>query len=226
MKLMKPAKIAQSIPDEIQEILGSPPLLSTEELKVYNATLAYFANDIPPSDVITWFLLKDLADHRTDIARYRRLQRCLIQKVHESRISKNIAESCAAFERAQQARRKLKEELAVRTVQDKKDLEQHMDDVAVEIATELEMFMGKVMQTYDQLQHIPAGEVVIVDGFAEWLPDHQKIDQLLSTAEARFAATMREIERHVSGFGKSLQEKFDAVIDGEVLEAQEEEAAA
>ena len=43
-----PIARAESIPDEIREILGPPPLLSTEDAKLYEAMMAYFAQSIRP----------------------------------------------------------------------------------------------------------------------------------------------------------------------------------
>ena len=67
------------IPPEILELLGPPPLLPSEDAKAYYATLAFFARSIRPGeDLITWMLIKDLADHRAEIARYRRLKAALV----------------------------------------------------------------------------------------------------------------------------------------------------
>jgi hypothetical protein len=64
--------LSRTIPPEILEILGPPPLLSTEDKDLYYATLARFAKDLAPSDLVTWLLIKDLADYRVEIQRCRR----------------------------------------------------------------------------------------------------------------------------------------------------------
>ena len=80
---ISPVTPMNSIPADIQEMLGPPPLLSTEDEKLYFAFVAKLAQPIPSPDIITWMLIKDLADHRFEIARYRRLKSRLIQRAAE-----------------------------------------------------------------------------------------------------------------------------------------------
>jgi hypothetical protein len=67
-----PTAVASPISPEIQELLGPPPLLPNEDTKLYYALLGSLAQTIRPTDVIAWLLIRDLADHRIEIARYRR----------------------------------------------------------------------------------------------------------------------------------------------------------
>src|SRR5947209_996874 len=67
-----------SIPADVLEMLGPPPLLSSEDERLYFAIVAQMARPIPSPDIVTWMLIKDLADHRFEIARYRRLKARLI----------------------------------------------------------------------------------------------------------------------------------------------------
>ena len=71
--------LVDAIPRDVLELLGPPPLLSTEDAKLYHAMLAHIAHSIRPEDLITWMLVKDLADHRVEIARYRRFKTGIIQ---------------------------------------------------------------------------------------------------------------------------------------------------
>ena len=41
------------------------------------------AREVAPRDIIAWMLIKDLADHRLEIARYRRLKSLLIERAAE-----------------------------------------------------------------------------------------------------------------------------------------------
>ena len=67
------------VPATIRAILGPPALLSSEDAAIYEATLAHFAREVAPRDLIAWMLIKDLADHRLEIARYRRLRAALVR---------------------------------------------------------------------------------------------------------------------------------------------------
>jgi hypothetical protein len=74
------APIAQAspIPDEIREFLGRPPLLPCDDARLYYAMLATLADSIRPTDLIAWLLIKDLVDHRVEIARYRRFKAAVV----------------------------------------------------------------------------------------------------------------------------------------------------
>ncbi len=58
------------LPADVCEILEPPPLFATEDVDVYYNMLAMFARSIQPDGMILWMLVKDLADHRTEITRY------------------------------------------------------------------------------------------------------------------------------------------------------------
>src|SRR5688572_12109602 len=67
-----------TIPSDVLQLLGPPPLLPTENADLYFAILAQFARSIRPDvDLITWMLIKDLADNRVEIARYRYIKATL-----------------------------------------------------------------------------------------------------------------------------------------------------
>ena len=69
-----PAAATTDVPATIRAILGPPALLSSEDAAIYEATLAHCAREVAPRDLIAWMLIKDLADHRLEIARYRRIR--------------------------------------------------------------------------------------------------------------------------------------------------------
>jgi hypothetical protein len=50
------------------------------------------------------------------------------------------------------------------------------------------------------------------------LPDYERIDTLLSAAEGRRAATLREIDRRHDGVASRLRSASDEIIDGEFAE--------
>src|SRR5690349_2468402 len=76
----QPAKAAAALTPEIVEIFGAPPLLSTEDAGAYDDMLAKLAHAVHPGDIITCLLIKDIADKRTEIARYRRQKAALVEK--------------------------------------------------------------------------------------------------------------------------------------------------
>jgi hypothetical protein len=53
--------------------------------------------------------------------------------------------------------------------------------------------------------------------FGNWINAVERIDVLLRAAEQRFSYALREIERHILGFGRLLRDDLDRLIDGEVV---------
>src|SRR3954468_23242948 len=92
--------VMKSLPQEILEIFGDAPLLSTEDGARYHAMIAAFARHIDPNDFITWSCIKDLADHRTEMWRYRRIKAEAVENAHRAVIDKRIEEFQAALARA------------------------------------------------------------------------------------------------------------------------------
>src|SRR3954468_8598909 len=90
MAQRKSDKLALSVPPDIKEILGPPPILSSEDAAIYDAMLSWFAHDIAPADVIAWMLVKDLVDLRIELARYRRLKTGIMQNAYEKHIEHEI----------------------------------------------------------------------------------------------------------------------------------------
>lgn len=88
----RPSRLAKQLPSEVREILGPPPILSTEDSTIYYATLAWFAKDLQPADLITWLLVKDLADHRIEIARYRRFKTTMLARIYHARCETLISD--------------------------------------------------------------------------------------------------------------------------------------
>jgi hypothetical protein len=67
-------------------------MLSTEDGTLYSATIAFFAKSIRPDDLILWFLIRDLADHRVEIARYRRIKTATMERARSRWITERIQE--------------------------------------------------------------------------------------------------------------------------------------
>jgi len=73
-----PATLADTVPRLVREFLGRPPLISCESEVLYWAMIASLAEWIAPTDLLTWFQIKDVVDARIDIQRWRLLKAELI----------------------------------------------------------------------------------------------------------------------------------------------------
>jgi hypothetical protein len=214
-----------SIPADVLEMLGPPPLLSSEDEQLYFAIAAQIARSVPSPDIITWMLIKDLADHRFEIARYRRLKTRLIQwAADQERARRRGAlpdtepyeqrypspETIAALEVASrgingndprfdemvrlQARENREREASEREARERE---------------------AKERDSIENAQ--PLNEDDFVGVFANWINEIERIDMLARAAEQRFTHALREIERHIVGFGRLLRDDLGGLIDGEVV---------
>ena len=205
---------ATDVPATIRAILGPPALLSSEDAAIYETTLAHFAREIAPRDLIAWMLVKDLADHRLEIARYRRLRAAVVRHSVEHSTQALLAQARSAY----QAQVNLLDEVADRT---RAEIEAHGGANVAQDCAELEAYAASERDTLDQLRDLviagsdsPTDDDVAAD-LPSWIGGYQQLDRCLQAAEQRFIATLRDIERHVAGFGKTLR-RID-VIEGEVL---------
>ena len=82
------------IPAEILDLLGKPPVLSTEDPKTYDKLFAAIARHCQPVEIMEWFYVRDLVDSLWDI------QRMTIFKTEVLEISEKLI----AEERAVKAR--------------------------------------------------------------------------------------------------------------------------
>jgi len=214
-----PAATTTDVPATIRAILGPPALLSSEDSAIYEATLAHFAREVGPRDLIAWMLIKDLADHRLEIARYRRLRAAVVRHSVEHSTLTMLAQLRSAY----QNQMSLLDEVTDRT---RAEIEARGGANVAQDCAELDAYAASEREAADELRQLmvagvdadnPTDDDVAAD-LPSWIGGYQQLDRCLQAAEQRFIATLRDIERHVAGFGKTLR-RLD-VIEGEVLDEE------
>src|SRR6476660_2119417 len=73
------------VPPDIEVLFGAPPLLSTEDPRLYRDMLDRFVGSVEPRNVIEWLWVKDIVDLSWEIARLRRYRVLLIERERESK---------------------------------------------------------------------------------------------------------------------------------------------
>jgi hypothetical protein len=207
-----------SIPADVLEMLGPPPLLSTEDEKLYFAIVAQIARPLPSPDIITWMLIKDLADHRFEIARYRRLKTRLMQWAADQESARRQGLDPDADRPGQQdaeERRHATYMVASRSIYGNNPRFDAL--VEQELREERERNAAKRRGSIEEPTAQPLTDDDFVGVFDNWISAHERIDALLRSAELRFTQALREIERHIFGFGRLLRDDPDGLIDGEVV---------
>src|SRR5262245_26924269 len=213
-----------AIPPEVLELVGSPPILPTEDESLYYTMMALFADSIRPDDLITWMLVKDLADHRLEIARYRRIKAAIVaapsrKKLEEQRSYwRDYAKDRARNLTAEAARQK---ELLAKEKKPTEEIDKLKADIESKLASDIAEAEATGQAQVRAWKNVAINEADYVDTFSAWIENVERIDTLLQTAEARFGATLEEIDRHIRGLGQLLREQLDKVIEGEFSEFQE-----
>jgi hypothetical protein len=224
MTTKDPIAVLDTIPADILDLLGQPPLMATEDANSYYKMLAAFARSIQPDDLITWMLVKDLADHRVEIARYRRMKSGLIAAAHRKEIRSNIS-SCRsnASERVYFLKRKAAEEKEglKNSGKSAQEIEELKEQIDTKLAADTASVTAECREEVAALRNTSTTEADCVDLFSKWTVHVERIDILLHAAEARFSASLEEIDHHLRGLGRFLREQLDMVIEGELVESPE-----
>lgn len=80
MKKNMPAIQDRIIPADLVPIFNPPPLLSSEDPKVYCRILVGLAEDLQPVTVTEWLLVKDITDLNWEMRRMRRLKSAVLEE--------------------------------------------------------------------------------------------------------------------------------------------------
>ena len=91
MATKAPAQASPIVPAEIWELLGPPPVLSTEDTNKYEKALLGFAQCVRPKDFIEWMWVRDLADERLEIQRQRVFKIRLVEEAHKAKLTRTTA---------------------------------------------------------------------------------------------------------------------------------------
>ena len=213
--LMKP------IPAEVLEIFGNAPLLSTEDSARYHAMIAAFAEHVDPGDFITWCYIKDLADCRTEIWRYRRMKARIVNNAHRAVIDKRIAGFQSALKEAPaeiRARwaKQAGEEMTKRGLYGA-EYEKFVADQQPHIEAEIKARQNSLQKTIDYWRAYVPDESDLAAELHVWIGSHRTLDEQISMAEEKYAAALEDLERHLFGFGKALRGDLHKIIEGEIV---------
>jgi len=195
-------------------------LLPTEDANLYYAMLASIAQSIRPGDCITWLLIKDLADHRVEVARYRRFKTGLLQAAANKRRRTAISGWRGIADRVApdlEKRAKEEKQIVARSNKTPAEIEQLNRDIDNKARAEIAKQEAEA-QSAIRAWGNPSTEADFVELFHDWFPQQEQIESLLCAAEGRFTSALEELNRHVRGLGQTIREKWD-IIEGELLES-------
>jgi hypothetical protein len=199
-------------PTEVS-IFGPAPILDGEDSKAYDALLARVSGDVTASDIFEEIWVRDVVDLTWEILRYRRVKASLIICQMEEALADSIStfvDLPAEDEFSDQTEPEEDEDPS--EPEDDKDCitpselaaawASH-DPVAIKQANELLASAGRTMDS------------VIALAFERELHNIERIERLLTVAEARRNATLRDIDRHRATLARTLRDKLADAEDAE-----------
>jgi len=218
--------LMKSVPSAVLEIFGDAPILSTEDSGRYHAMIAAFAEHVDPGDFITWCTIKDLADCRTEIWRYRRMKAQAVDNAYEAVIDKRVDGFRSALAKAPaEIRTRLvtaaNEEIKRRGLQGD-EYATFVADLETRIAAEIKATQDGLGEKIDYWQAYEPDESELAGELHAWIGQHQALNQQISFAEEKYAAALEDLERHLFGFGKALRGKLHQIIEGEIVAGRED----
>ncbi len=189
---------ATPIPEDILSLFGDPPVLSTENRKIYSDLLCRVAQAVKPKNMIEWMLIKDIVDLSWEIQRLRRYKSQLIERARRSSLDAiEIDEETAKLPPDQQPKpfpMLLPELFPPRPPS--KVYKQHQKRKKTEL-------------------HGERGSAI---AFLAVIENYERIDSLLISAELRRSAVLRDIQFYRESLAHLLRDASDRIIDAEYEE--------
>jgi len=165
--------------------LGPPPLLEGEREAAYNELLARISGALHPGDILEDLWIRDIVDLTWDVFRLRRLKASMIA-------------SCTG-EGVKNALDRLKTPNFAELVQ-----QWTARDAAAR--EKVETVLALAGQTV---------ESVSARTLAVWVGDLERLERMITSAEGRRHAALRELERHRETLARSLRRAVADVEDAE-----------
>jgi hypothetical protein len=187
---------------ELEALSGPPPVLRTEEHKLYDQIRAKFMSCFTPEDILEWQLISRLVDEAWFIKRYSRHQTLAIERWYQQSLEFQVQQL-----KAQNARKEaLAKSMAVRMTQKPAEVTNllHLEEKVVEAASEVDEILER---TPTELQHNRALEKSIL--FQE------QLDKLIVSATKRFNDTLELLEHYRDGLGQRLRQVAEDVLKSE-----------
>ena len=181
--------------EELKELLGAPPVLSSENAAGYDQLLGRLMESMKPKDLMEQLLIKEVVDSQWEMARYVRHKTLSIERQHrdfyESKAKK--AKELAQLKHAQ-ANKLVKEE----------------PPTALGRMRELEAIVDETISDVDMILKLPAKELDHARALEKGLQYQLQLDQLYNAAFYRRDQSLEQLEKYRSRSKRRSKEIVDA----------------
>jgi hypothetical protein len=189
-------KTIACIPAGIQALFGKPPLLRSEDPKLYWQLINHLIQAIKPKDVIDWLWMKDIADYGWEVFRLQRFKTCTIDLAQHRAVETVLRRLLPRLSKSGSA-----------------DVAEQVSRLAHGWFTDpkvKEEALG-ALKAYGM-----AADVIDAEAFTTCVEKLQAIDGLLGIATVRRDASLREIERKREAM--TLVVNTPSVVEAKVVE--------
>jgi hypothetical protein len=211
-------------PDESVNLFGNPPVLTEGEAQMHDGIFELFDQTVKPRDFIESAYVRDLADHRIEIQRFRRLKMRLVEWAHNRQLqlnAKRIGELCVV--EIQNARASGAVKLAAKI----KNLKGEPDEIKAEterleaeskvaIQAQIDKIRAETLKKAEENETaVEEAEPILFDA---WIGSYERADRCLIAAEKKFKETLRDLEDYRNGLGELLRQAEADIVDADFEE--------
>jgi hypothetical protein len=180
--------------NDLDEMLGTRPILPSEDHKAYDQLTYKFRAAISPKDIVEEILVRDVIDLTWEVQRLKNYKNQILQFNQGSALEK-VFDQIFGYG---SVKRELIDKWKKGDPEEKEKVNQELTSRGFEIS------------------------VVDAMNFRLNIGDIERIDRLIMQAEARRMAHLREVQRHRSFLAEIMREAIAAHEDSKVIEHNDE----
>lgn len=184
----------------IEELLGPPPVLSSEHANSYKELLARLTDCLAPKDFVEQLLIKQLADSIWEVNRYRRHEVLAIERKTEKL-------------REMDARR-------AKAITVNREVRGAAGNAPTELLVTLQEKVDNVIKDVDAIITPSADELEHARALEESMDYYERLDQLRTAAIASQMLALEALDRYRTRSGRGRRKDSPKILDAEFSDAQ------
>ena len=199
---------------ELKDLFGAPPVLSTESMAAYEQISTQMVQCIRPRDCLEKMCVRHIVDATWDAVRTTRHKTLAIERKYRQRLEFQAARIVLAAKKREDHE------------QDKID-RREFSELPIEVQRQyaLQSIPEDVVADVDEILGRAAEERDHARALEEGIGYYDRLDFQLGTALARRDDALQQLDRYRNGMGKQVARLSDEIIDAEFSIEKPEQAA-